>query len=94
MQIEQRKSCLLEDGFVGHHRQNLKRMRMEQRQQQTEVEKVKQVLRKRGRYHHNHDDETCVKITKYSCECRNKTAADKFTKAKLFPLIEEMNTLK
>ena len=44
-----------------------------------EVEKVKQVLRKRGRYHH-YDDETCVKIAKYSCECGNKAAADKFTK--------------
>ena len=43
-----------------------------------EVEKVKQVRRKRGRYHH--DDETRVKIAKYSCECGNKAAADKFTK--------------
>ena len=33
-----------------------------------EVEKMKQVGRKRERYHHN-DDETHVKIAKYSCEC-------------------------
>ena len=44
-----------------------------------EVEKVKQVRRKRGRCHH-YDDETHVKISKHSCECGNKAAADKFTK--------------
>ena len=51
---------------------------MEQRQQQTEVEKAKQVQRKRGRYQYY--DETRVKIAEYSCEVGNKTAADKFTK--------------
>ena len=40
---------------------------------------MKQVGRKRERYHHN-DDETHVKIAKYSCECRSNAAADKFTK--------------
>ena len=32
-----------------------------------EIEKMKQVRRKRERYHHN-NDETHVKIAKYSCE--------------------------
>ena len=41
-----------------------------------EVEKVKQVRRKRGSYQ-NYDDETRIKIAEYSCECG---AADKFTK--------------
>ena len=40
-----------------------------------EVEKVKQERRKRGRYYH-YDDETHVKIAKYSCECGNNAAAD------------------
>ena len=44
-----------------------------------EIEKMKQVGRKRERYHHN-NDETHVKIAKYSCECGSNAAADKFTK--------------
>ena len=40
---------------------------------------MKQVGRKRERYHHN-DDETHVKIAKYSCECGSNGAADKLTK--------------
>ena len=33
---------------------------------------------KRGSYHH-HNDDTCAKITKYSCNNGNKGAASKFS---------------
>ena len=44
-----------------------------------EVEKVvgSAKKRKRGSYYY-YDDKTRAKIAKYSCECRNKVAVDKF----------------
>lgn len=51
------------------------------------VKVVNAATRKRGSYHH-YDDETRAKIAKYSCECGNKAAVDKFTKELGFVVTE------
>ena len=51
------------------------------------VKAVNAATRKRGSYHH-YDDDTRAKIVKYSCECGNKAAVDKFTKELGFVVTE------